>query len=249
MNSQEFRELRIKKLSEILNWKNINTRTSELELGAYFINNINEIKINGVIIGAVVPKNNENLDLNFYNSNVELITLDLEIEKDLNNENLDLRVTGNGLYFSNMLDETESEEYIKNYLEELEYGTKDVVFDMLKQYDCSYTDLPGEILADEGLVGFIGDSQELEYNTKNYFLRFNRGWDIKNLINDINELSEVVFFDNSCMIIDELLKYHYTPFEDTKDLSLEDVENIGHLINDIVKTDKVVPQLMEILGE
>lgn len=248
MNSEEFRNLRIKKLSEILNWKNINTRTSELELGAYFINNISEIKICGIIIGAVVPKNRE-FDLNFYDSNVELITLDLEIEKDLNNENLDLRVTGNGLYFSNMLDETESEEYIKNYLEELEYGTKDVVFDMLKQYDCSYTDLPGEILADEGLIGFIGDSQELEYNNKNYFLRFNRGWDIKNLINDINELSEVVFFDNSCMIIDELLKYHYTPFEDTKDLSLEDVENIGHLINDIVKTDKVVPQLMEILGE
>ena len=90
----ESREERIKIFTENVNKKNVESRCLEVATNGKVFFGKEKISLNGIIVGIKVPFD-DLYSLDFYNGNCELVTLDIDLEKDLNNDMLRLRTSIN----------------------------------------------------------------------------------------------------------------------------------------------------------
>lgn len=230
----ESREERIKLLSSLLNKEKIEKRCNGAECSDFYIYN-DKIKINNMVIGYIRPKK-DIPSVDFYGGNLQIVTIDIEVEKDLNNENLDLRI-GNGTQDLIDMETLNVEEYVENMIEDFD---KETVFDMLKYYDCSPSELVDCYIENTEITEIVGDLdlQCLNYeNEENheFGLKFSSYMDLDSIIKYLREDEQLILFDDSINIIDKLKKYKYTPFEKTEDLTMSDIKEIAELINSLVK--------------
>ena len=97
-NFEKLRKDKIKLLESVLNKDKIQARVNGCAYSDIWIYN-EKIKIDNLVIGYIRPKDEfcNSCDIDFYRGNIKLVTLDFEIEKDLNSEKLVCR-TNNGTF-------------------------------------------------------------------------------------------------------------------------------------------------------
>lgn len=242
-NFEKLRKDKIKLLESVLNKDKIQARVNGCAYSDIWIYN-EKIKIDNLVIGYIRPKDEfcNSCDIDFYRGNIKLVTLDFEIEKDLNSEKLVCR-TNNGtfdLLDMESLDEIEyAEDSLSNYNDE-------IVLNMLRDYNCPMSELAETWLNDVGIEELIGDLRNQNINDKDYGIRWSSLQGLNSIIEDLKDNEEIILFDNAQEIISELNKY-YNVFNNNE-LTDDDLYNIGVLVNKLCKTsfnDNVVKYVLE----
>lgn len=242
-NFKKIREDKIKLLENVLNKDKIQARVNGCAYSDIWIYN-EKIKIDNLVIGYIRPKDEfcNSCNIDFYRGNIKLVTLDFEIEKDLNSEKLVCR-TNNGtfdLLDMESLDEIEyAEDSLSNYDDE-------TVLNMLREYDCPMSELAETWLNDVGIEELIGDLRIQNINDKDYGIRWSSLQGLNSIIEDLKDNEEIILFDNAQEIISELNKY-YNVFNNNE-LTDDDLYNIGVLVNKLCKTsfdDNVVKYVLK----
>ena len=242
-NFEKLRKDKIKLLESVLNKDKIQARVNGCIYSNFKTYN-EKIKIDNLVIGYIRPKDEfcNSCDIDFYRGNIKLVTLDFEIEKDLNSEKLVCR-TNNGtfdLLDMESLDEIQyAEDSLSNYDDE-------IVLNMLRDYDCPMSELAETWLNDVGIEELIGDLRIQNINDKDYGIRWSSLQGLNSIIEDLKDNEEIILFDNAQKIISELNKY-YNVFNNNE-LTDDDLYNIGVLVNKLCKTsfnDNVVKYILE----
>lgn len=240
---KKIRENKIKLLESVLNKDKIQQRVNGC-IYSNFRTYSEKIKIENLVIGYIRPKNEfgNSCDVDFYRGNIRLVTLDFEIEKDLNSEKLVCR-TNNGtfdLLDMESLDEIEyAEDSLSNY-------DNEIVLNMLRNYDCPMSELAETWLNDVGIEELIGNLKIQNINDKDYGIRWSSSQRLQSIIEDLKDNEEIILFDNAQEIISELNKY-YNVFNNNE-LADDDLYNIGVLVNKLCKTsfdDNIVKYILE----
>ena len=225
---KELREKGIEFLSNVLNRGKIQTRVNGCNCSKFNIYN-ERVVIDNVVIGYILPKiglsNKCNID--FYEGNVFLITVDITIEKDLNGEKLRLWVN-NGTFQVVDIENFDVKEYVDDMLNSWD---KETLYDMLERYNCSPSDLAERYLDDLEIEEVVGDLYTQEINNHTYGVKWKSLQGIDSIMKKIKEDEQAILFDNTFSIIKELEKMT------SKDLTDDDLYNIGVLINKMFKTD------------
>ena len=242
-NFEKLRKDKIKLLESVLNKDKIQARVNGCIYSNFKTYN-EKIKIDNLVIGYIRPKDEfcNSCYIDFYRRNIKLVTLDFEIEKDLNSEKLVCR-TNNGtfdLLDMESLDEIQyAEDSLSNYDDE-------IVLNMLRDYDCPMSELAETWLNDVGIEELIGDLRIQNINDKDYGIRWSSLQGLNSIIEDLKDNEEIILFDNAQKIISELNKY-YNVFNNNE-LTDDDLYNIGVLVNKLCKTsfnDNVVKYVLE----
>lgn len=236
MDFEKSRMERLEVLRQKLNNEKVEERCNGLECSK-FIDYGRGIKIENMAIGYIRPKN-DIPSVDFYEGNIQVVTIDIEVEKDLNNENLDLRIN-NGTFDLVDMETLDIEEYVRDMLDGFD---RDSLYDLLEYYDCSPSDLAQCYIENNEIEEIVGDLYiqyliDKDEEDKQFGIKWSSFMDIESIIKDLREDEQLVLFDNAVSIIDELKKMKYSPFEETKDLTMEDMEKIADLINKLVNDD------------
>lgn len=233
-------EERINEFIKNLNKEKVEARTEEQTYNSKFLLLNDHVEINGVIIGMIVPKD-ENYDLSYYYNNVYLIIADFELQKDYNSNKLIFRLNGDKLRLVRV-DSIDLEEYVENYLDDVDYETR---YKMCESYWCSPQDLVDNVIDNEPIEEIIGNAGKFEVDNTEYLSIFDSGWDLKNIIENVEDDEDIVFFDNTNTIIQDLSKYKYSAFEENRDLTMEDMGTIANLINKLCETDNIIKNIIK----
>ena len=240
---EKLRKDKIKLLESVLNKDKIQARVNGCAYSDMWIYN-EKIKIDNLVIGYIRPKDEfcNSCDIDFYRGNIKLVTLDFEIEKDLNSEKLVCR-TNNGTFDLLDMESLDELEYAEDSLSNYDDKT---VLNMLREYDCPMSELAETWLNDVGIEELIGDLRIQNINDKNYGIRWSSLQGLNSIIEDLKDNEEIILFDNAQKIISELNKY-YNVFNNNE-LTDDDLYNIGVLVNKLCKTsfnDNVVKYVLE----
>ena len=237
-------EKRIEFFESVLKQDLVENRCEEVEYGSKFIIGSNFAKMEGIVIGAVVPKE-DMCNLDYYYGNVGIITLDLDIEKDLNNDKLRFRINGNRLRLYDM-ESFNEEEYVENYVEEFGYEEK---YRLCEQYDCSPSELVSELIKNEDIRDIIGDCGIVNVNDNDYLVMFDSGWDLYSIIKDIQEDEKIIWFGNPIELLETIKKYAYSLSNEVNDLTMDDLYKIGVTVNEICKEQNVLNKIIDYAKE
>lgn len=234
---EECLEKRIKQielLSTVLNKNKIQEMVNKFEKASFDIYK-DEIKIKYLPIGYIRPKD-EDCNLDFYKGNIGIVTVDIEIDKDLNGEKLVFHVN-NEVFEVFDMDTLDILEYAQNFIDEMD---KDFIYKMLERYDCRPSELAQEYVDDLGVEYVIGDTYlDDTIEDKEYGIRSNAYMDLKRIEEELEERKqnkEVVLFGNYRQIINDLEQYRNAL--GTKILTDDDIYNIGVLVNKLVNSKK-----------
>lgn len=139
---QEKREKQIEFLKTVLNEDKINDRIKGFNFSrlSYYKE---EVLIENLVIGYIKPKD-DNVYLDYSHTNLLAVTVDVQIEQDLNGEGLRLRVN-NGTFNICIMSSINELEYTENMLDGFD---KEYLYDLLEKYNCSPYDLAQEYLDD-----------------------------------------------------------------------------------------------------
>lgn len=222
---EELREKQIKLLSSVLNKNKILSRKNGCVVSKFVMRN-DMVKLDSVVIGYIKPKN-DIFYLDFERTNLSLITIDINIEKDLNGEKLRLWINNGTMEVIDMVDFDE-EEYTENSLEGL---GKDIVYDMLNRYDCRPSELAERYLQDVGIEEVVGDFHIQEIKDESFGIKYSSSQDLDSIMENLKEDKQAILFDNAIEVIEKLKKFK------SKDLSNEDLNNIGILINKLFESE------------
>lgn len=237
-------EKRIKFFESVLKQDLVENRCEEVEYGSKFIIGSNFAKMEGIVIGAVVPKE-DMCNLDYYYGNVGIITLDLLIEKDLNNDKLRFRINGNRLRLYDM-ESFNEEEYVENYVEEFGYEEK---YRLCEQYDCSPSELVSELIKNEDIRDIIGDCGIVNVNDNDYLVMFDSGWDLYSIIKDIRENEKIMWFGKPIELLETIRKYAYSYSNELGDLTKNDLYEIGITINKICEEQNILSKIIDYTKE
>lgn len=237
-------EERINVFEKTLNKELVEKRCDEIKYCSMCNIGSRFAKINGIVIGAIVPKENT-CNLDFYDGNVGIITLDLEIEKDLNNDKLRLRINGNRLRLHDM-NAFDLENYVESYVEDFGYEDK---YKLCEQYDCSPSQLVDEITKNEDITEIIGDCAIVNREDKDYLVMFDSGWDLYNIIRNIQEDEKIIWFDETMELLKSIEKYFYNYSNEREDLTIESVKEIANTINLICKEQNIFDKIIQYIEE
>lgn len=139
---QEKRKKQVEFLKTVLNEDKINDRIKGFnfsKLSSYG----EKVLIENLVIGYIKPKD-DNVYLDFYHTNLLAVTVDVQIEQDLNGEGLRLSVN-NGTFKICIMSSINELEYTEDMLDGL---GKEYLYDLLEKYNCSPYDLAQEYLDD-----------------------------------------------------------------------------------------------------
>lgn len=139
---QAKREKQVEFLKTVLNEDKINDRIKGFnfsKLSSYG----EKVLIENLVIGYIKPKD-DNVYLDFYHTNLLAVTVDVQIEQDLNGEGLRLSVN-NGTFKICIMSSINELEYTEDMLDGL---GKEYLYDLLERYNCSPYDLAQEYLDD-----------------------------------------------------------------------------------------------------
>lgn len=234
---EECLEKRIKQiefLSTVLNKNKIQEMVNKFGKASFDIYK-DEIKIECLPIGYIRPKD-EDCNLDFYNGNIGIVTIDIEIDKDLNGEKLVFH-TNNEVFEVFDMDTLDILEYAQNFIDEMD---KDFVYEMLERYDCRPSELAQEYIDDLGVEYVLGDTYlDNTIEDREYGIRSNAYMDLERIEEELKERKqnkEVVLFGNYRQIINDLEQYRNAL--GTKILTDDDIYNIGVLVNKLVNSKK-----------
>lgn len=222
----------------------VENRCEEIEYGSKFIIGSNFAKMEGIVIGAVVPKE-DMCNLDYYYGNVGIITLDLDIEKDLNNDKLRFRINGNRLRLYDM-ESLDEEEYVENYVDEFGYEEK---YRLCEQYDCSPSELVSELIKNEDIADIIGDCATVNIDDNDYLVMFDSGWDLYHIIKDIQEDEKIIWFGNPIELLETIRKYAYSYSKEIDDLTMDNLYEIGITVNKICKEQNILNKIIDYTKE
>lgn len=235
---------RVEFFEKVLRKDLVENRCEEIGYGGNFIVGSNFVKMEGIIIGAVVPKE-DMCNLDYYYGNVGIITLDLLIEKDLNNDKLRFRINGNRLRLIDMAI-FNGEEYVENYIEGFGYEEK---YKLCEQYDCSPSQLASELLENEDITDIIGDSGLVNVDDNEYLVMFDSGWDLYHIIKDIRENEKIMWFGKPIELLETIRKYAYSYSNELGDLTKNDLYEIGITINKICEEQNILSRIIDYIKE
>lgn len=229
MKNEELRKKQIELFSSVLNKNKITNRANGCTCSDIRFYD-DRVIIDNVVIGYIKPKDTV-IDLDFDYTNLKLITVEIRIEKDLNGEGLRFWVN-NGTFEVVDMDNFDELEYTERMLENWD---KESLYDLLDRYDCSPSDLAERYLDDLGIECVVGDlyiqNIEEEYGTSSYGIKWSSLQGLDSILKDIKEDEQAILFDNALNIINDLETYY------GRDLTDDDLYNIGVLVNKLFKTD------------
>lgn len=237
-------EERIKIFRENILQGKIEKRCRENPYYGKFCLSSDKAEFNGIVVGAIIPKD-ENYNLDFYDNNVALISLDLSLKKDLNNDNLRFNINGNRLRLADLSTINEYD-YVEDYID---CFSKEKLYTMCEDYDCSPSELPDKLLEDLGIEGMIGDCGIFQHNDNDYILTFDSGWDLFHIIKNVDETKKIIWFDNAIDFVNEIKKHEYDVFGNTPDLTKENIIEIAKAVNNICEKDNVLDDFMNKIEE
>lgn len=237
-------EERIKIFTENVNKKNAESRCLEVATNGKVLFGKEKISLNGIIVGIKVPFD-DLYSLDFYNGNCELITLDIDLEKDLNNEALRLRTSINTM---NIKDKSTFDElqYTQDYIEGFSDGDK---YRLCDEYNCSPSELAERMLDDNDIEDIIRDCISFDYNNNEYLSMWISSLDINSLEKDLDSDEKIIWLDNNYNLIKKLDIFSFNVFGENADLTVENMQAIAKIINEICQKGNVLDNVMQKLTE
>lgn len=240
---QEKRKKQIEFLKTVLNKDEIDNRIKGFNFSRMSVYG-EKVEIENLVIGYIKPKDKW-VCLDFDNTNVLAVTVDVTIEQDLNGEELRLSVN-NGTFRIYDISSINELEYTEDMLDCFD---KESLYDLLERYDCSPKELAQKYLDDYGIEEVIGDFKKQKVNDEyydepiEYGIRWSSLQGLDSIMKSFEE-QQVILFDDTFKTIKELESYT------GKDLTDDDLYKIGVLINVLVKDNlDNVPVLDYILRE
>ena len=237
-------EERIKIFTENVNKKNAESRCLEVATNGKVLFGKEKISLNGIIVGIKVPFD-DLYSLDFYNGNCELVTLDIDLEKDLNNDMLRLRTSINtmGIKDKGTLDDWQ---YIQDYIDGFSDGDK---YKLCENYDCSPSELASRMLDDNYIEDIIGDCISFDYNNNEYLSMWSSSLGINSLKKDLDSDEKIIWLDNNYNLIKKLDIFSFNVFGENADLTVENMQAIAKIINEICQKGNVLDNVMQKLTE
>ena len=229
MDYQEIREKQVDFLNTVLNEDKIMQRVNGCEFSRFNVYS-DKIEINNLVIGYIKPKNG-NCFIEFDKRDLKLVTMDFELEKDLNSEKMVCRVN-NGTFEVFDMNSFDELEYVEDFLDDID---ESFVLGLLKQYDCSYSELAERYLDDYGIEDIVGDMKIQEIQDDRFGIVCQSIEGLDSIYEDLNENNEIVLFDNAKESIENIKKY--CNVFNSKVLNDDDLYNIGISINKICKSN------------
>lgn len=237
-------EERIKIFTENINRKNVENRCLEGATNGKAFFGKDRVSLNGIIIGMKVA-DDDLYSLDFYNGNCELITLDLDIEQDLNNEKLRLRTSINTMELrdKSTLDDWQ---YTQDYIDGFSDGEK---YSLCEDFDCPPSELANTMLENNGIEDIIGDCISYEYNDNEYLLMWHSMGGLDFLEKELDDDEKLIWLDNNYDLIKKINTFAYNYPNETPDLTIDNMKTIAKFVNEICQKGNVLDNIIEKLTE